>query len=85
MLGEPAERVGAMTPRMRRSVVMALLSSIGPGVDPIDRMPPSRTRQLAWREWWHADSGGGYDLDCLEAAYRLIEEDPDLRKEWFGR
>lgn len=26
-----------------------------------------------------------YCDDCLEAAYRLIESSPTLRREWFGR
>ena len=46
----------------------------------------------ARRRWGlaHADySNGGYATTymtiCLEAAYRLIESSPTLRREWFGR
>lgn len=85
MLGESTERVGEMTPGMRRSVVMSLLSCIGPGGRTLSSMPPSRIRSLAFAAWFNSDSNGGYDADCLEAAYRLIEKSQKLRKEWFGR
>lgn len=26
-----------------------------------------------------------YEQSCVEAAYRLIESDPTLRREWFGK
>lgn len=29
--------------------------------------------------------GHAHPVICLEAAYRLIESSPRLRKEWFGR
>lgn len=44
-------------------------------------------RQGACRDV-HRDNRYGaldcYEDDCLEAAYRLIESSPTLRREWFG-
>lgn len=28
--------------------------------------------------------GYGYEASCVDAAYRLIESSPTLRREWFG-
>lgn len=49
-----------------------------------------RVKTVAHGAWWEIDPSPylwdeiQYELDSTEAAYRLIESSPTLRREWFG-
>lgn len=71
----------------KRKVIEVLLSVAGPGGSIIWHVRGYQPRILraAFLEWFNSDESGGYDLNCLEAVYRLIESSPTLRREWFAR
>lgn len=47
-----------------------------------DRGPVARAADAAWHRT--NDYSRSHGDVCLEAAYRLIETSPALRREWFG-
>ena len=89
MLGEPAEWVGAMI-----GVVEALMCAsdresgglygVFCGYDHGPTRRKYHRAAVTAREVAELTEGF-YEASCAEAAYRIIERCPKLRKEWFGR
>ena len=48
-------------------------------------VPAARRWRLVSVDYGKAGYATTYTTVCLEAAYRLIESSPTLRREWFGR
>lgn len=78
---------------VRREVAESLLRIAGHPAAIVCDIAPYETRMwriiegarlLAYDDVYRAGHGPGYGEVCIEAAYRLIESSPTLRREWFG-
>lgn len=68
-----------------REVVEVLICSGQPYGQIIGLQSASKSvLAAAYAAWFEVSTGHGYNADCLEAAYRIIESSPTLRREWFG-
>jgi hypothetical protein len=80
----------------KRKVIEVLLCAGMPGGEHIEYVAANigldDYMASARSAWWAADPSphvaagrlAQYELDACEAAYRLIESSPTLRREWFG-